>query len=156
MAVLRGHTAEESLLGALKKLPRGALVYSHPMYSEVVLDSDACAAAVSHGVLPAGGKLAKISKADIRKIREIAGPDFELWDGSCRDIAGSVAAGANGVVATPLSSLPSPFPDASLAVLQTELTAIQASLDALPDRVARSRFLAAGAWAVRAEIIARM
>lgn len=147
MAVLQGHLDVESALDALKQLPTGSLVYSHPMYSEVVLDSRLCAVAQEHGVLPAGGKLAKISKTEIRAVRDVAGPAFRLWDGSCRDIAGSVAAGADGVVATPLSSLPSPFPEPRIDLLQMELDRLQGELDALPDRAARSRALAASARA---------
>ncbi|HKR51960.1 MAG TPA: hypothetical protein VJT72_20760 [Pseudonocardiaceae bacterium] len=64
-----------------------------------------------------------------------------IWDGSSLDIAGSIAAGATGVVTTPLSPFTQPFPPRDLAQLQPALDEVQAHLDRLPSREARSNHL---------------
>lgn len=74
-------------------------------------------------------------------IRRAAGPRWTLWDASSRHIDASFAAGASGVVASPLSHFPSPFPDRTLSALQPMIDAVQTQMDHLPTRDARSQLL---------------
>lgn len=134
---------DEAALRFFASLPAGSFVYSHPGNSPTVFDAQLCSKARSSGCLPVGAKLSKASHHEIAAVRAQAGPSFVLWDGSSRDIAGSVAAGATGVVTTPLSPFPQPFPPRTLAHLQPALDEIQADLDRLPSRKARSDHLSA-------------
>ncbi len=138
---------DDSALRFFASLPAGSFVYSHPGNSPTVFDAQLCAKARTSGCLPVGAKLSKASHHEIAAVRARAGPSFVLWDGSSRDIAGSVAAGATGVVTTPLSPFPQPFPRRTLAHLQSTLDEIQADLDRLPSRDARSDHLSALALA---------
>jgi hypothetical protein len=106
-----------------------------------VLDVELTAAARRQGILPAGAKISKITTGDIADIRHAAGAQWKLWDASSRHVEASLAAGASGVVASPLSHCPIPFPDRSLSVLQRAIDAVQAQMDKLPTRDARSRLL---------------
>ncbi|WP_212846523.1 hypothetical protein [Actinoplanes ianthinogenes] len=141
MAVLQGLANKGAALDFLSSLPADSYIYSHPMYTPTVFDSELAAMAAKNGVLPAGGKIAKIGLPDIASIRHAAGPEFTLLDGSSRQIGSRMEAGAAGVIATPLSHLPSPFPTADLSTLQPVIDASQATLDALPDRPARTAYL---------------
>jgi dihydrodipicolinate synthase/N-acetylneuraminate lyase len=141
MMVMRDRPDQGSALRFLAGLPRHTHVYSHPMYSPTVLDADLAAAAAAAGVLPPGGKIAKISLDGIATLRAAAGGDFALWDGSSRHIADSMAAGASGVIATPLSAFPPSFPPREIAALQHAINATQHALDALPTRAQRSELL---------------
>ncbi len=143
MAVMHDVPRQSQALDLFAGLPRHAFVYSHPMYGGAVLDPSLTATAATAGVLPAGGKITKIPVEGIVALRQAAGPDFRLWDGSSRHIDASFQAGASGVVATPLSMLPDPFPDRDTTVLQQALTEIQAALDALPTRADRTAWLTA-------------
>jgi hypothetical protein len=125
----------------LEGLPPGAYVYSHPKYESRVLDVMLTAAARRQGILPAGAKISKITTDDIAAIRHAAGSQWTLWDASSRHVEASLAAGASGVVASPLSHCPIPFPDRSFSVLQPAIDAIQTQMDKLPTRDARSRLL---------------
>jgi hypothetical protein len=146
MAVMRGLQNSDAALRFLASLPAGAYVYSHPMYSPIVFDAQLAQAATAHGVLPAGGKLAKIGLSEVTELRAAAGPDFALWDGRCRHIGASLAAGASGVIITPLSHLPHPFPPRDLPELQAAVDAYQAALDALPTRAERTGVLLRAAF----------
>lgn len=141
----------------LRDLPPGSYVYSHPAHSSVLT---LCARAQESDTLPAGGKLAKVSPDDIRAVRAETGPYFELWDASSRDIAGSVAAGASGVVATPLSPFAEPLPPRELAVVQVVLDQQQRQLDDLGSRDARStrrhRLLPRAEWGCGGPILKSM
>jgi hypothetical protein len=77
----------------------------------------------------------------ITELRKVVGPDFFLWDGSSRHLEASVAAGAAGMIATPLSALPRPFPDHSLPQIQETVDRIQEDLNRLPSRAKRTEFL---------------
>lgn len=134
---------DEAALRFLASLPPGSFIYSHPGNSPTVFDAQLCSKARNSGCLPVGAKLSKASHPEIAAVRAQAGPFFVLWDGSSRDIAGSVAAGATGVVTTPLSPFPRPFPPRTPAHLQLALDEIQADLDRLPSRDARSDHLSA-------------
>lgn len=92
-------------------------------------------------MLPKGAKIAKISVDEITAIRGVVGADFSLWDGSSRRIEASLDAGASGVVATPLSALPAPFPKRSVVTLQLAIDKTQAKLDRQPSRAARLALL---------------
>ncbi|HET9257524.1 MAG TPA: hypothetical protein VFO16_20305 [Pseudonocardiaceae bacterium] len=132
---------DDTALRFFGSLPPGSFIYSHPGNSPTIFDAALCAKASASGCLPAGAKLSKQSHHEIAAIRAQAGEDFIVWDGSSRNIAGSLAAGATGVVATPLSPVPQPFPPRELSHLQTILDEIQADLDQLPSRDARSDHL---------------
>jgi dihydrodipicolinate synthase/N-acetylneuraminate lyase len=141
MMVMRGSPRPEAARKLLRSLPDGAFVYSHPMFGGITFTSGIAAEAAGYGYLPAGGKLAKVTTDGIASIRRAAGTGFRLWDGSSRRIAESVAAGASGVVATPLCVFPNRFPSRELAAIQAAANSVQASLDALPDRLSRTREL---------------
>jgi hypothetical protein len=146
MAVLQSLPNASSALDFLASLPGGSYIYSHPMYTPTVFDAKLAALAAKDGVLPAGGKIAKIGFSDITSIRKATGPAFALLDGSSRQIGKRIDAGASGVIATPLSHVPSPFPAADLAALQPVIDASQATLDALPNRPARTAHLLQAAF----------
>ena len=111
-------------------LPEGAFVYSNPKFTPAILDSALAAAAEQRGVLPAGAKISKLAVDDIEAIRTgVRGAGFALWDGSSRHIEASLAAGASGVVATPLCVLPEPFPRRSVEELQATVHQLNAQVD---------------------------
>lgn len=141
MVVMRGLANRQAALDLFAALPAGTYVYSHPMYTSAVLDAVLAKEASEAGVLPAGGKIAKIGLSDIAALRAAAGPDFALWDGSSRRISERLQAGAEGIIATPLSHLPTPFPSQDLLALQASIDPVQAELDALPTRAERTDFL---------------
>jgi len=145
MAVMDHVSGRAQALDFFAGLPRNAFVYSHPMFGGAVLDADLAETAHTRGVLPAGGKIAKIPVGDVSQLRKATGPRFRLWDGSSRHIEASIRAGASGVVATPLSPLPTPFPDRHPTLVQRAVTGIQAELDALPTRATRTALLTARA-----------
>jgi dihydrodipicolinate synthase/N-acetylneuraminate lyase len=148
MAVLRQLTDESAALDFLGSLPIGAYIYSHPMYTPTVFDARMATLASNLGVLPAGGKVAKINLRQIEEMRRAAGGEFVLLDGSSRHISESIRAGAAGVIATPLCHLPKDFPVNSLPGLQAAIDKTQDALDALPDRAARTAFLMSEAFSV--------
>lgn len=134
---------DQAVLRFLASLPAGSFVYSHPGNSPTVFDAQLCSKARNSDCLPVGAKLSKMSHDEIAAVRAQAGPSFILWDGSSRDIAGSIAAGATGVVTTPLSPFTQPFPPRNLAHLQRALDQVQSHLDRLSSRDARSNRLSA-------------
>jgi dihydrodipicolinate synthase/N-acetylneuraminate lyase len=149
LAVLQDLHEGQSVLDFLAGLPARSFVYSHPVFGSAVLDADLCAVSRWAGCLPAGAKIAKISLAEIAAVRAAAGHDFVLWDGSSRHIAASVAAGASGVIATPLACLPDPFPERRVDAVQHAVDLIAADLDLLPSRETRRTLLVARARAGR-------
>ncbi len=141
MIVMHSTRDDDQALSLLASLPRDAYVYSHPKYGSTVLNASLTVAARQRDILPAGAKLSKITPEDITAIRHAAGSRWTLWDASARHIHASLAAGASGVVATPLSHFPTPFPSRSLPVLQAAIDTMQKELDRLPSRSTRSRLL---------------
>lgn len=141
MIVMHSPRDHDQALALLASLPRDAYVYSHPKYGSTVLNASLTAAARQRGILPAGAKLSKITAENITAIRHAAGPRWTLWDASARHIHASLAAGASGVVATPLSHFPTPFPNRSLPILQAAIDTMQKQLDRLPSRTTRSQLL---------------
>ncbi|MDQ1294020.1 MAG: hypothetical protein QG608_1903 [Actinomycetota bacterium] len=139
ISVLRGHETPSVLLDHLAGLPPGAFVYSHPKYTPVALTADIARAARSLGRLPAGGKICKVSLAEVAALRSATGPNFQLYDGRCRHLAESRAAGVTGVIAVPLAPLPADLPPReNLPALQNLIDHGQALLDtrpALTDRI---------------------
>lgn len=135
--------SDDATLRFLASLPAGSFIYSHPGNSPTVFDAQLCSKARSSDCLPVGAKLSKVSRSEIAAVRAHAGSSFILWDGSSRDIADSIAAGATGVVTTPLSPITQPFPPRDLTQLQHALDEMQAHLDQLPSREARSNHLSA-------------
>jgi len=147
VVVMRDLPDRAAALAFLRSLPAGAYVYSHPAHTVTTLDPKVCVEALRGDYLPAGAKLAKVRPTDIRAVRQATGSSFALWDASSRDIAGSVAAGASGVVATPLSPFVDPAPPRELSAVQAVLDRAQRQLDALGSREARSKHLHAVAAA---------
>lgn len=141
IVVMRDLANRSAALAFLRSLPAGAYVYSHPAHSAATLDPGLCVEAREERWLPAGAKLAKIQPDEITSIRAAAAGGFHLWDASSRNIRRSVAAGATGVVATPLSPVPRQFPPRDLTSLQTAINSVQLELDRLRTRDQRSRFL---------------
>jgi len=132
--VLRDLKDDDAVLRALESLPTDALVYSHPQYTGAVLSSAVVDKARSIGSLPAGAKVSKVELEDVRALREAAGPEFALFDGRCRHVCASVAAGATGVVAVPLTVLPEDLPPReNVHALQAVIDRGQAVVDAHSD-----------------------
>jgi hypothetical protein len=138
MATMRNLDGDEAALGFLRELPAGAYIYSHPMFGGSVFDADLATAASRAGILPAGGKIAKLTKPAITEVHRAAGDSFRLWDGSSRHIKASLDAGAAGVVATPLCAFDVSLPGKRPHLIQARVDPVQADLDALPDRPART------------------
>jgi hypothetical protein len=129
MAVMRGLRDEDEAIAFFRSLPPGAFAYSHPRHTPTVLSAPVTTAVSEAGFRPSGAKISKLPPGDLLAIRAAAGPEFVLWDGSCRNIQRSLDEGANGVVATPLTVLPDPFPDREIRALQTALTPLQSAFD---------------------------
>jgi hypothetical protein len=144
MVVMAGLDGLDAAVAFLRGLPTGAYIYSHPIFGGAVFDATVAEAARREGVLPAGGKLAKITMAGVAKLRRATGDGFKLWDGSSRRITASIAAGASGVVATPLCPFDMPLAAKEPFALQAVIDPVQVALDALPDRGANRRIAAAG------------
>lgn len=141
MVVMHSARNQQQALSLLAGLPAGAYVYSHPKYGSTLFDATLATAARQRAILPAGAKLSKITTDDIAIIRHAAGARWTLWDASARHISASLAAGASGIVVTPLSHLPAPFPDRCHSVLQPAIDAVQQQLDRLPSRAERRQLL---------------
>lgn len=142
MVVLQNAEDERRILRIMSDLPVGAWVYSHPQYSTAVLSAAVLRAARDEGVLPAGAKVSKVNVDEVRALRDAAGPDFALFDGRCRHVAASVAAGATGVVAVPLTVLPEDLPPReSFDALQAVIDRGQAVVDAHVDVAGQARAL---------------
>jgi hypothetical protein len=144
MAVMDGLRDEDEALTFLQSLPAGATIYSHPeLFCGVPFTAGLARAAQEADCLPDGGKLAKIKPSEISAIHESAS-GFRLWDGSSRHIEQSLQAGADGIVATPLTAViagPAEFRPEATETLQAAVDPVQATLDALPDRDSRRRYL---------------
>ena len=122
-------------------LPEGAFVYSNPKFTPTTLDPALAVDAEQRGLLPAGAKISKLAVRDIGPIRSSIGNGFTLWDGSSRHIEASLAAGASGVVATPLAVLPEPFPSRSTDKVQAAVTRLYAQVDRAASREDRMNLL---------------
>lgn len=122
-------------------LPEGAFVYSNPTFTATALDPALAVDAEQRGLLPAGAKISKLAVDDIGRIRSSVGNGFTLWDGSSRHIEASLAAGASGVVATPLCVLPEPFPRRSVEELQATVHQLNAQVDGAVSREERMDLL---------------
>jgi dihydrodipicolinate synthase/N-acetylneuraminate lyase len=140
LMVMRQLADAVQALALFARLPGEAYVYSHPMHTPTVLDAALLTAAREAGCLPAGAKISKIPAGTLPALRAAAGPDFDLWDGSARHIDASLRGGASGVVATPLTAVPDPFPEPDGA-LQSQVDAWQRELDAVPDTAERAAWL---------------
>ena len=142
MVVLQDLRDTESLVRFFATMPAGAFFYSHPDYTSTTFTAAAAARAVRAGVLPAGVKLSKVTPDEIRAVRDAAGPGFLLYDGRSRHLAASLAAGATGVVAVPLSLIPDNLPArADVAALQQVIDEVQLQLDTREGIPAQARLL---------------
>jgi dihydrodipicolinate synthase/N-acetylneuraminate lyase len=144
LMVMRDLPDEAAALALFAWLPGEAYVYSHPMHTSTVLDATLLTAARESGCLPAGAKISKIPAGALPGLRAAAGAAFDLWDGSARAVERSLRDGASGVVVTPLTAVPDPFPAPDDA-LQDRIDRRQADFDALPDAGARAAWLRASA-----------
>lgn len=142
VVVLRDLNSVQDALAFCAMLPEGSYVYSHPLYTAKTLDAGILARAKAEGVMPAGAKMSKIAPGALPGLRAVAGPEFDLWDGSSRNIATSLAKGASGVFSTPLAAIPEPFPEPG-AGLQAAVDQWQAGLDEVPDEAERAAWLRA-------------
>ncbi|WP_131769735.1 hypothetical protein [Candidatus Protofrankia californiensis] len=141
MVVLRDlHTIDQAR-GFLAALPNPSYVFSHPEFSGHTFTPELVPTAITHGCLPRGAKVSKASPEDLAALRAAAGPTFTLWDGTARHVAASLAAGANGVVAAPLSHIPELFPARDVPELQDAIDRTQTVLDQLPSRASRTSAL---------------
>jgi dihydrodipicolinate synthase/N-acetylneuraminate lyase len=145
MITMRSLSGRQAALKLLRELPAGAYIYSHPMFGGAVFDADLAAAAMTSGILPSGGKLAKVTLDGLTRVHQATAGAFRAWDGSSRHISESLAAGAAGIVATPLCAFSGPLPAKDSDLLQAAIDPLQAALDALPDRPARTVALLAQA-----------
>jgi len=145
LVTIRSLPDRQAALKLLRGLPAGAYIYSHPMFGGTVFDADLAAAAITNGILPAGGKLAKVTLDGLTRVHQATSGAFRAWDGSSRRIRESLAAGAAGIVATPLCAFSDPLPVKDSGLLQAAIDPLQATLDALPDRPARTVLLLAQA-----------
>jgi dihydrodipicolinate synthase/N-acetylneuraminate lyase len=140
LMVMRKLADPDAALGLFAGLPSGAYVYSHPMHTSTTLDADLINLARASGCLPAGAKISKIPAGTIPQLRQAAGPDFDLFDGSSRQIDESFRLGATGVVSTPLAAVPSKFPPPDTD-LQADVNGWQARLDQVQGDAERARWL---------------
>lgn len=128
LAVMRDLGTLADALAWLAELPRHAFVYSHPRYTARTYDPQVATAAERRGISPPGGKICKVSLAEVAALRAAANSDFQLYDGRCRHLARSLSAGATGVIAVPLCSLPT-LKSASVPALQAAIDVGQSLLD---------------------------
>lgn len=140
LAVMRKLADPEAALEFFVELPSSAYVYSHPMHTPTTLDPTLIGRARSLDCLPAGAKISKIPAGTIPQLRQAAGPDFDLFDGSSRQIDESFRLGATGVVSTPLAAVPSKFPPPDTD-LQADVNGWQARLDQVQGDAERARWL---------------
>jgi dihydrodipicolinate synthase/N-acetylneuraminate lyase len=130
IVVLRDLADAAAMWAALAKLPPGAFVYSHPNYAPTTFTPAVAEAARRSSTRPAGGKICKVSLDDVRDLRTGTGDDFQLYDGRCRHVVESVRAGATGVVAVPLCTLPTDLPDRfDTDAVQRTIDRVQAHID---------------------------
>jgi len=142
MSVLQGFEDESALLRSLAELPPESYVYSHPKYSPVTFSDSIAHRARKNGSMPGGGKICKVSLAEVSALRKATGHTFALYDGRCRHVARSVDAGATGVIAVPLSYLPRELPDRDDAeALQRLIDQTQARIDSTPTLAGRMDLL---------------
>lgn len=146
MAVMRGLRDEDEAIAFFRTLPAGAFVYSHPMHTSVVLSADLVSLARHRGCLPMGAKISKIPVEEIPLVRAASAYSFTVWDGSCRHMRESYAAGATAVVATALAAVPVPFPRRDLAILQSIVDHWQIKLDRVPGQQERASWLRSAAF----------
>ena len=136
LVMLRCET-DDALFNALAALPAGAIAYTNPRYSRAVLTATVIDEARRRGVLPAAVKLSKVSLAELAEVRAVGGTDLEIVHGSSRDLAGSLAAGVNVVVSSPLAALPQPWPARTLDAVQHAADQVQRILDRQVDHRGR-------------------
>jgi dihydrodipicolinate synthase/N-acetylneuraminate lyase len=129
IVVLRAHPDGRSLDAFLADLPANAFVYSHPNYSPTTFSPAVATVARQAGALPAGGKICKVNLEEVAQLRGAVGEPFQLYDGRCRHLVRSIRAGATGVVAVPLATLPDDLPK------REETEALQRTIDATQERI---------------------
>lgn len=115
--------------------------YSHPRFAPRPFDAEIARHAVDAQIAPAGVKLSKVRLGELTHVRGVLRSDVVVWHGSSRHIRDSLAAGATGVVAQPLATMPVPFPARTVEAVQAAADAIQQRLDALPSTTQRRALL---------------
>lgn len=141
MAVMRDLATPEAGLEFLLRLPSGATIYSHAEMFGTSFDPLLAQRAVEMGCLPVAGKLAKVTPEEISELHAVA-PSFGAWDGSSRHIRTSIAAGAAGIVATPLAGLLAhEFPSRDMELVQAVANQVQGELDRYQTREERRQHL---------------
>lgn len=136
LVMLRCDT-EDDLFRELADLPTGAIAYTNPRYSRAVLTAAVIRAARGHGGMPSAVKFSKVTLDELAEVRAAGGSGLHLIHGSSRHIAGSLAAGVNLVVSSPLAALPQPWPGPTLDATQQSADQLQRVLDAQGEHAAR-------------------
>lgn len=128
--------SERELIKQLAAVPESGLAYVNPRYSSVRLESRFVSRSVSN-FQGSGLKVSKITFDTLREIRAVVGRRVQLIHGSSRDIARSLAVGADLVTASPLAAIPSELPCPSIEDIQCRVDALQVDLDTQADHRAR-------------------
>lgn len=137
LVMLRAPT-DGALLAALAELPNDAIAYANPRYSRALLTAAVMDQASRRRVLPSAVKLSKVPLAELAQIRRTGGDHLQIIHGSSRDITGgSLAAGADLVVSSPLAGLPQPSPAPTLDAVQDAADQLQKKLDEQRDHMTR-------------------
>ncbi|MBW0270074.1 hypothetical protein ATM97_02925 [Nocardia sp. MH4] len=139
MAVMTPDFVGADVLQWLGKLPP-ATIYSHPAYGASVWTPELARTSTAAAIAPLGGKVSKIDTDQVRALHAAA-PEFSLWDGSARHIRESLAAGASGVVLTPLAGDLHRLPLKTVHNVQTFVDVVQAELDQIPSKADRRQLL---------------
>lgn len=139
--------SEHDLFGTLAELPNEAIAYTNPRYSRAVLSPAVIGTARGRDELPSAVKFSKVSLAELAQVRTVGGTDLQIMHGSSRNIAGSLAAGVNIVVSSPLAALPREWPAPTLGAAQHAADQFQKMLDAQHNHAARVAVIAQQAQA---------
>ena len=78
MATMRNLRDQDHALAFLQALPASAYIYSHPIFGQQTFDVKLADVARRNGVMPAGGKIAKLATADVSALSQVAGASFRL------------------------------------------------------------------------------
>jgi hypothetical protein len=92
--------------------------------------------------LPTGAIAYTNPRYKLAQIRAVGGTELQIIHGSSRNIAGSLAAGVNIVVSSPLAALPQPWPTPTLDAVQHIADQLQRTLDAQADHQGRVAIIA--------------
>lgn len=150
LAMMRCETNGD-LFSTLAELPTEAIAYTNPRYSRAVLTPAVIGEARRRGALPSAVKFSKVTLAELAHARAYGGRELQIIHGSSRNIAGSLAAGVNIVVSSPLAALPKRWPAPTLDAVQRTADQLQGTLDAQANHQGRVAIIAELAGATLAK-----